>query len=528
MREFPAAMTTASRRGPTRALLLTLLGVTAAAAPACKLNQQGVAPPRDRIAFPASALVDPVDGRWLYVANSNSDLRYNNGTLVAVDLDGALADRWIEPGSSFPLCPGADYVRTDTDTFGCCWNFLDRDILDCDERRYIPPASTIEIGSFAAGMQYQSFAEPSCPADPSAPGAVDPTINPATRHDCNAHCPGEPDKGRLLIGVRGNSSLTWTDVGRVPDLDPAVGTRPVFSCMDPIMNPGAVQACQVSVTTPLSSETPLHVPDEPYALALDAQSDLLYVGNLRGDNMHPGTGGISLFDVTRAAPRSPPVFIGPSQPFFNFDVNGLVGVTSLNQRADGNIYASSRYGTNVVNIVPSLDGSCSQSLKDISVVPGADIYTTPLLGAEIRGIQFLPEGNRAFALQRIPPALVGFDISTSPTAFGNFPSDVIETCAAPTFLQSYDAGEGTRLFVTCFDAGQIYVFDPYVPRLISVINAGAGPAGIAFPRTLRPDHALAYIIGFSANNIGVVDLTPGSSTQYHVVQHVGFPSPVPR
>jgi hypothetical protein len=139
----------------------------------------------------------------------------------------------------------------------------------------------------------------------------------------------------------------------------------------------------------------------------------------------------------------------------------------------------------------------------------------------------MKEGNRAFVLQRNPPALVGFDMSTNPLAFGNFPSDILETCASPTFLQSYDAGEGERLFVTCFDAGQVYVFDPSVPRLIQVINAGRGPAGLVFPQ--QPgSHPVAYVVGFSANDIGVIDLMPGSPTQFHVVQRIGFPSVVPR
>jgi hypothetical protein len=152
------------------------------------------------------------------------------------------------------------------------------------------------------------------------------------------------------------------------------------------------------------------------------------------------------------------------------------------------------------------------------------------LGVEIRGIQFLPASNRAFVLQRVPPALVGFDVSTDPRAFGNFPSEVLETCAAPTFLEAKDAGDGMRLYVTCFDAGQIYVFDPDVPRLIAVVNAGRGPAGIVFPEEWRTDRKerLAYIVGFSANDISVLDLTPGSETQYHVVQRIGFPSLVPR
>jgi DNA-binding beta-propeller fold protein YncE len=559
MREFPAAMTTASRRGRARAPWLVLAVAAVTAAPACKLNQHGVSPPLDRIAFPSSALVDP-DGLWLYVANSNSDLRYNNGTLVAVDLDAAvrdrfgMADRELDgPPPLWPLCPGADRARVDTDASPCCWDVLDHQILNCDDRLYVQPDSTVQIGSFAAGMQFQRFAEPKC----------DPTLSPndasmkvlqaaTTRHDCQTRCPGDLVAGRLFIGVRGNSSLTYVDTGRV--YDPSLGRpRPVFSC------DAAADVCTVTSTMPNTSPTQdavppaIPVPDEPYALTLDEKQDLLYVGNLRGDTAHPTTGGISLFDVARPSAdpsKSRPTFIRPTPSPFAADINGFFGITSLTLRPDSSIYATSRYQTNAVNLVPSFpEGLCGTPPSEINLPAGSDVYTTPLVGAEIRGIQFLPDpmgippaptdpnapapapqNTRVFVLQRVPPALVEFDMSTAPDAFGNFPSEVLETCAGPTFLQSYDAGEGARLYVTCFDQGQIYVFDPYTPRLIQIINAGRGPAGVAFPQAPRADRKerLAYIVGFSANNLSVLDLTPGSPTQYHVVQRIGFPTVQPR
>jgi hypothetical protein len=569
MREFPAGMTTAPGRGGarTQARAGLSLALALAAAPACKLNQQGVPPPLDRISFPASALVDP-DGLWLYVANSNSDLRYNDGTLVAVDLDAAVRDRFgaMDYNPIWPVCPGADRVRPDAvdvgrfpaDAAPCCWDYLDHGILNCDERLYIPPSSTVKIGSFSAGMQFQTFTESMCGPDKPA------TYTGTDRHACNPNCPSEPVGGRLFIGVRGNSSLTYVDTSRVYDqslqlpVDPAVAAarmmagqqtpgreRPVFSCSDPHGTDPNV--CTVTQTpqpsSPGNGEQPIHVPDEPYALALDESADLLYVGNLRGDTMHPQTGGISLFDVSRptASVSDVPRFIAATGSFFNPDVNNQFGITSLTLRRNGHVYACSRYGTNSVDVQPALSGLCNQDPGTISLVMGSDVFTTPLLGQEIRGIQFLPDPNgvpaeganqasRAFVLQRTPPGLVEFDASTDQRAFGNFPSKVLETCAGPTFLQAYDAGEGTRLYVTCFDQGQIYVFDPYVPRLISVINAGRGPAGLAFPRTFRGDRPerLAYVVGFAANDVPVLDLTPGSATQYHVVQRIGFPSPVPR
>jgi hypothetical protein len=43
--------------------------------------------------------------------------------------------------------------------------------------------------------------------------------------------------------------------------------------------------------------------------------------------------------------------------------------------------------------------------------------------------------------------------------------------------------------------------------------------------TARP---LAYVLDFTQNDVSVLDLAPGSPTQYHVVQRIGFPSVTPR
>ena len=44
------------------------------------------------------------------------------------------------------------------------------------------------------------------------------------------------------------------------------------------------------------------------------------------------------------------------------------------------------------------------------------------------------------------------------------------------------------------------------------------------------DRTVAYVAGFANNNVSVLDLKPGSPTEYRVVQRIGFPRPtaVPR
>ena len=72
--------------------------------------------------------------------------------------------------------------------------------------------------------------------------------------------------------------------------------------------------------------------------------------------------------------------------------------------------------------------------------------------------------------------------------------------------------------------GEVYVFDPSVPRLVKTIPVGRGPAGLVLDRPRQ----VIYVVGFGDNNISVVDVAPGSETEYRVVQRIGFPRTTPR
>ncbi len=544
------------RRPPFRGALACWLGLAAlvglgAGLSACGLNQEGVPPPRDRIVYPSSARLDEL-GRWLYVANSNSDLRYNNGTLVAVDVVAA-ADDYDPQHGKWKVCPRADYVRsyavgladTDVDQDGigrCCWDYLDRTVLDCDERKYVHAGSTIEIGSFAAGMEFQPT-EKSCFPSPAT-----------TRHQCLHACAagagtggvdgsadaGAPDagtsadggvtgqavtEGRLFIGVRGNSSLTYIDT----ETDPT-GAAPRLSCnTSTSTSTKDSKDCSIAHTEPEMGKTTLTVPDEPYALHLDNDADLLYVGHLRGDIAHPDTGGVSLFDVTRTSSdrsSSPPVYLHSSRGFFPADQNGFFGVTSLTSGPGKQVYATSRYVPMAVGLNAALDTTqlCVQP-PTVFVSASALTFTSPLPGVELRGLQFVSP-TRAYALQRVPPALVAFDVTGG--VLGNVPTSIVETCSAPTFLQAFGDGADSRLFITCFEAGQVYVVDPAIPGVVAVMDVGRGPAGLVFSAAGAKSPARAYVVGFGHNNVSIVDLERGSPTRYHVIQKLGFPSVLPR
>jgi hypothetical protein len=482
----------------------------------CGLSQEGVEPRRNTIAFPASATTDP-EGSWLFVANSNADLRYNDGTLVALNLEKAAVDRTLPVRSTFSECPNANYKDPDPlsepDDY-CCRDALDPVILNCDERRYIThPDRSVRIGSFAAGMVWQaasSISNPGCEGSDATPG-LGSTVD------------------RLLIAVRGDTSLTWVNVEHdVGDSD--AGWVPRLRCSDTT----DFQVCDEYHQT-TETANGIRLPDEPYALALDPGVGLLYLGHLSGDPGHPGTGGISLFDLTATDPETAPLYLGPSGPIFAPNSSGLYGVTSLTPRKNGNsfdVFATSRYlpqttGVRTTAFCPMDNGQTSANLV---VIGSGGSFNPNIGGSEIRGIQFppVPTGQEAFVLQRSPPALVGFN--------GGNPTSFLETCTSPTFLYRHNPGHsGEKLFVNCSADGQIWVFDPAVPRLVAILNIGRAPAGIVFePAPDDKDAAgahygtTAYVVGFGDNNISVLDLTPGSPTEYRVVQRLGFPRVSPR
>jgi hypothetical protein len=534
---------------------LALMLAAGLAPAACGLNQEGVAPPNNTFFYPSTAILDDT-GTWLYVANSNADLRYNDGTLVMVNvgatvtspsagtIQGAADDR----AATWGPCPMGDYVNTprSLDPNGahyCCWDRIDVNILNCDERAYIPGNASVRIGSFAAGVARQERTCPTLARDQDGHPATCPNCTDLTNWPSGTPFPDD----RLYLSVRGDTSLTFVDVSRV-DAPDSVDPAPAFKCLESATQPtsGTFAVCNdahrftghspgLATLSPSANPPSIPLPNEPYALAIDYVAGLLFVGHLTGDTSHGFTGGYSVFDIAptnAAATPDAPRFVAPFPSPFSANAGGLVGITTLslaNPDEDDIVFATSRYLPQVVGISTLADCPVGGLTRDVVASPNGELYSTSLVGSETRGIAFAAintsagEITKPFVLQRNPPALVGFD--------GTIPVSVLETCSSPTFLYKNTAGEGLgdRLFVNCYDTGEVYVFDPSVPRLEATFQVGRGPAGMVFPPVPPGEFpTVAYVVGFGDNNISVVDLQPGSYTEYHVIQRIGFPSEVPR
>jgi len=552
---------------------LAMLLAAGAGLSGCGLNQAGVTPPSDTIAFPASAVLDR-DSDWLFVTNSNADLRYNDGSLMAFSMTRAAEDR--DPAHpNYLLWDDCRQVndpnpRGDKRRF-CCWDVVNhkRDVLNCDERGYVDGddlamnddpklprgQGNVKIGSFAAGMVLQRVR---CPVDYNQPQNTANGRVACSICDGYGTMPPDPqpfdqrEDDRLLLGVRGDTSLTYVDVQSQGAKEP-----PILKCVvgpnEASMAPGHFSSCDdkhrvirapsglASVNNdPMPSDAPdVSLPDEPYTLTIDEDAGLLFIGHLTGNTARAYSGGFSMFDIAPRGPNGPldtPRFIAPFPSPFSANNLGAVGISGLRTRivrkrvvtdddmvvewdATDGVYATSRFIPQVARLGTTTacpnPKEASTPAREIAAFPSGTYYSSPLAGAETRGVAFIDE-RRSFVLQRTPPALIGFLDST--------PTDVLETCGSPTFLDSNDNGVGLRLFVTCFGDGEIYVFDPTVPRLVKTFRVGRGPAGLVFDNKRQ----VAYVVGFGDNNVSVIDLEPGSPTEYQVIQRIGFPRTIPR
>ena len=503
----------------------------------CNFGQSGIAPPTNRIFLPAGLAPDR-DDDLLYVVNSNSDLRFNAGTVVVVDLaQAALVQSCArDPGqtvcqaaqnpalqSQRPVCAKTRFSRTEPvdDTY-CCVDLVDSNVLNCNEPQFIQSDATIQIGSFGGAVELQ-------------------------RQRYQNQNGDEVVLRRLFVAVRAEPSITFADVTVQEDTSqspPASkvsmrcsGQRqddqaqPINAFCDDnwkVRRPGGV--------TPGS----LVLPEEPHVMALDDSLGILYVGHLTVfANAQVQGGGVSAIDICDQQSPSSVQFAGLARTtFLPATLSQAVAALSPGDIAypSARVYATARNSTAISGMVllhPS-QAACDSTAavapqRDLTMVPGEHFFSSAFLpaGADIRGILFSADNTQAFVLHRNdaeiaanPAAIVVLDrhrLADGTPA--DTPVDILEVCGGPTTMQMHDAGRGQRIYVTCYDDGQIYVVDPVALVVTAIIDAGAGPTSLVFSSL---DPGVAYVASFANSHLSVIDLAPGP-TENHVVMRIGLP-----
>jgi hypothetical protein len=532
-----------------------------------------VPPPFDAIYFPSAMVVDPrptADGSaapFLFIANANSDLRFNGGTVVAFDLDAFYA-AWLDPasGRALPTCvddagldercvlpPGAEL----SDARPCRQLESAPQIVECLEGPFM--VSGTEVGSFGGDLTWSI--EPDDPALTDNPGVL-----------------------RLWHPIRGEASITYLDV---TDVRQGGRTVPVFECAQGDQdgtNPFPGDRCgrdhRLTHLRNDRSLTPLTREPFRMAIATVGERRLGFVSHLQGGFLSlVDLGGLQAADAEGS--RRPALV--DQEPIFS-DARALPGGFGLAERpcfeagqgplgaADPEpnvptrsagcsrplMYGSFRLAPFLTSVAasgfdPADDGGsptgsnpdarqfcaspdevgepgaviCEPQLRSRQTVAVAGVAASVGFGAALLGdIAFLdPRGDELAVLQTNPGALLRVD--TSLDAQGE-PRDLtlgppIELCAEPSRMVVVDDGVERLAYVTCF-RGFIFVVDLDGNRVVEAILSGTGPGAITVDRT----RDVLYVANTLEGTISVVDISRARSTRFTEIARIGLQSTLGR
>ena len=453
---------TGVRRGvPLLAALALLAG--------CPATGDEVRPPDNQFYFPTGMDIDP-DEEVLFVASGNTDLRYDSGTVLVVELDDleALVADWLDDGSV-------------SDAHDCDVDLMVPYTLVCDEREAIRRQAGVRIGNFATDLKVQKLNE-------------------------------ETGLLRLFLAVRGDPSLTWVDYD--------IATREL-SCGD---GGGEVPECDDAhrLVQLRNDEDEIALPDEPFGVFVDSENGYVIT-------THLSNGAVSLAQAPRGG--GAPILTDAVGNLFAPDQFGQRGAVAAHGRLPGSdgdrIYVTSRVDSRIQTLVVA-EGSSGYKVLLPTEWFFMNRAVTP--STDGRGITFSSDGNRAYVVNRAPPMLHILDTSLDPDGVprNEFVAGV-ELCAEASNVTLVEAPEpidedekGDRVYVACFRNGQIWSIDPRGAVVDAIIDVGRGPHALA----ASPARNRLYVSNNLESTIAVVDLTPGAETENRVVLRLGRPRSV--
>lgn len=457
---------------PRRSKLVwaSLPGVVLALA-GCNIDQQGIAPTRATLNFPIALGLSVPESpgaapRHLFVVNSNFDLRFSDGTLMALDLD-RVAEEIAGGPSADPSCGAPDMAEPDRPP--CEFEDLDRFLSD-----------EVAIGSHADGL------------------AVGPR--------------GE----RLYIPSRSNRNLTFVGF---------TGTG--FDCADDgeAEMVGEIRRCADLFRTgndgEVTSERELELSGDPVDVAAGSLAEIGGGTDANFVLLALRNGRVALFVEERISERVVPTLVHIAEGF----PDSLVTITM--QPDTGIAWMTSAASAALGRVGIAVDPA--NPLRSFLFDAGSLRLGGLDDGQDTRDIAFDPNrpGERAFVLARRPESLVALDLTQSGlTASDVAIEDVYEVGAGPSRLALAEIGGRTYAIASTFDARKLFVFD--VERgvetgLVAVIGGLSGP----FAMAVDPERSFLYLADFSVSVIRVIDLAPLTDFEPpRLIATLGEPAPV--
>jgi DNA-binding beta-propeller fold protein YncE len=437
-----------------------LLGL--ALASGCTASADEVRPPDDELYFPTGAAIAP-DESVLFVANANSELRFDSGSIAVIDLQNV--DQIIAAWNTAKEIPA-----------GCDRDPDHIETLACDESGFLAAGAGVRIGNFATDIAVQDLGN---------------------------------NRLRVVVPTRGDPSIAWADWS---------GDQRTLSCNDKSSEGYALcdDAHRLSFVV---TDPDFSIPEEPFGVFADSAGEFAVVTHLT-------SGAITLIDSPKEGfAQIADVTAGVFLPDPNTGLRGATGVTGRNPRALGDIiYVGSRSEDRIqtYTVGRPVNGAAPYMLQGnyffLDAAGGNSGNST-----DTRGMTFSPTGDRLYLVNRRPPTLQVIDTSLNTAGFPkNAPLAVVDICRQASTIAVADTGDldGERVYVTCFQDGQLYIVNPNgIGSTEEIVLVGRGPYSVV----AAPGRKRLYVTNFLEDTIAVLDLEPGSPTRNRVVLRIGTP-----
>ncbi|MEP7120759.1 MAG: hypothetical protein ABJE95_07615 [Byssovorax sp.] len=562
-RFLAAESLSAARRGATATVALGACVLGAG----CFLGDVALPPPADALYYP-TALVRSPGGSTLYVANSDFDLQYDGGTVLALDLVnirnkvtpllgklreiGAVGSKTTVRDACNTLCGSSDTAacphidaKTNTNTIlnpGPCLA-----IPLADAVLGTPPSAT--IGAFASGAIFVKR-------------SAAPT-------------------GRLFLPVRGDPSITFFDVND----DTTSGTfSTTLDCTGTASNLAGERCDNLHRVglEPFESSRAITLPTEPVGIAASEDGTAIVVA-------HQTEKSISL-TIDEPGQNTPTLGGARPKPTLEFVLGGLpegptdVATVPIPALFKGRVEAHpptidyqrgfliSYRQTPVIDLVrvhkdesgtsrPFLTRSNESAIavnadgkdsRGIGVDPTVrhDCEAACTTGDAACQLDCLKHPIDLFIANRSPPSLLVGRVETTTIPEGSTaPSAAFDrvfiTDSIPLSFGASKVAVGQvidasgklarRIFASAFDSRLVFSYDPEAHRVDAVIRTGRGPQALAFD-TVAPDaaakdptttgHSFLIVGHFTDSYLGVVDLDMRHPQTFGTMfASVGVPTP---
>lgn len=561
-------MSLSSIRWDGRRIVAKRFALAAAAivwsASGCYSTGEGPEPKPNALYFPVGILPSP-GGNALYVVNSDFDLQYNGGTVEAYSLheirDIALRPFWApEPGDDpsdpcFGLGPNPNPILYP----GTCGP------LDLNR----PPPRSVPYGPFfKASAKIGAFATDVVMACHSVDSAQSGATADCTRGGVAA------GGARLFVPVRGDRSLTFFDV----DDDREGGVQTFKLDCGQTANSGECSDAFRAGIDPGENTRGVTMPAEPFGVSVSDRGDSVVV-----THQASGSGSLSLFTTqTRTTADGEPVIgaVIDTKPKLEFVLSGLpgsaTGITALPTpgidaflgfettnyqpgfavsyrlfpQVDVVRFFDDRFAaperpflqrTSTFGLPPTPSAFDSRDVT-VDATPSSEhaicertcrAGATQDMGACLRKCADTPldiyVSNRLSA--NLPGALLtgevrqpnGTGSGETLTFFDSFPLSTGPSRIVIGRIHDRRDPPGQfrkRVFVVCFDARTVIVYDPAERRVDGVIRTGRGPHAFV----MDPIYPIAYLGHFTDSYIGLVDLDQSHGTTFGtIVTTIGIP-----